>query len=339
MRIKRLARRLRSLIAPRRPAPLILAYHRIARPRVDPWRLSVSPERFRQQLRSIKASRLPMSMSEVAARIEARDLPPTAVALTFDDGYRDNLLVAKPILVEEEVPATIFLSTGAIDARCEFWWDELARLVLDRQASADCQVPLPGGPLHLRLPAVPAGWQGDDWHDGKAAASPRARAHLQLWTRLRDRSIEDRDTDLAAIRAALGDVATDESGLPVTTRQVQELAVPGLVEIGAHGVAHLPLTTVAPDRRRTEIFGSKLRCEQLLGHPVSGFTYPHGDTDEETRAMVREAGFAYACTTDPSAIEQDRVDLYALPRVQALDWSADQIMAAFARHGTKRHGR
>ena len=156
MRIKRLARRLRSLIAPRRPAPLILAYHRIARPRVDPWRLSVSPERFREQLRSIKASRLPMSMSEVAARIEARDLPPTAVALTFDDGYRDNLLVAKPILVEEEVPATIFLSTGAIDARCEFWWDELARLVLDRQASADCQVPLPGGPLHLRLPAVPA---------------------------------------------------------------------------------------------------------------------------------------------------------------------------------------
>jgi peptidoglycan/xylan/chitin deacetylase (PgdA/CDA1 family) len=119
---------------------------------------------------------------------------------------------------------------------------------------------------------------------------------------------------------------------------VQELAVPGLVEIGAHGVAHLPLTTVAPDRRRTEILGSKLRCEQLLGHPVSGFTYPHGDTDEETRAMVREAGFAYACTTDPSGIEQDRVDLYALPRVQALDWSADQIMAAFARHGTKCHG-
>ena len=50
--------------------------------------------------------------------------------MTFDDGYLDNLTNAKPILEEHDVPATIFVCSGAVGRRQEFWWDQLERALL-----------------------------------------------------------------------------------------------------------------------------------------------------------------------------------------------------------------
>src|SRR4051812_35493116 len=97
-----------------RHAPVILMCHRIAEPAWDPWALSIAPARFDEQLRRLTAERIPLSMTELVARLEAGTLPSRAVALTFDDGYVDNLRAAKPILEEHRVPATVFLTTGYV---------------------------------------------------------------------------------------------------------------------------------------------------------------------------------------------------------------------------------
>ena len=59
----------------------------------------------------------------------------TPIAVTFDDGYRDNLLTATPILERYATPATVFVTTAMIDCECEPWWDELGALCV-RQPDA-----------------------------------------------------------------------------------------------------------------------------------------------------------------------------------------------------------
>ena len=60
------------------------------------------------------------------------DLPENAIAVTFDDGYRDNYLNAFPILKRYSVPATIFLATGVIGSERSLWHDEIFGLLSDR---------------------------------------------------------------------------------------------------------------------------------------------------------------------------------------------------------------
>ena len=52
------------------------------------------------------------------------------MAITFDDGYADNLYFAKPILERHSMPATVFITGLNIGSSSEFWWDELERILL-----------------------------------------------------------------------------------------------------------------------------------------------------------------------------------------------------------------
>jgi peptidoglycan/xylan/chitin deacetylase (PgdA/CDA1 family) len=321
--------RLHRRLASARPAPVILAYHRIAAPSVDPWRLAVSPTQFRTHLAFLKRHRRPMAMSEFISRLNARDLPSDAVALTFDDGYRDNLINAKPLLLEYAVPASIFLATGYIGKRQEFWWDELARLTLGRREGMKSQIPL-GNDL-IEVVFAPMGTDGpavDSWQDGDPIESARARAYFELWSKLRDLDWASRETSLAAIRKALDTSTADDESGPVCASDIAELAVANLIEIGAHSVTHPRLTKLSPDEQRHEIRESKQMCERLSGQPVLGFTYPHGDLDHVTQNLVRDAGFHWACTTHSAFVDIDRYDLFAMPRVQAINNMDMQVMLA-----------
>src|SRR6185437_3528364 len=111
-------------------APTILMYHRVADVAVDPWRLAVSPGWFERQMADLARHRSPMPVGELVDRLRRGTAPKDAVAVTFDDGYVDNLVYAKPILAEYGIPATLFLPTGSVGQPEEFWWDELAKLTL-----------------------------------------------------------------------------------------------------------------------------------------------------------------------------------------------------------------
>ena len=96
MRIRPALQALIGKLQPRRPRPVILMYHRIAEALIDPWDLAVSPDRFAEQLDCLRRSRHPLRLSEFIARLRDGTLPDDAVAVTFDDGYADNFLAAKP---------------------------------------------------------------------------------------------------------------------------------------------------------------------------------------------------------------------------------------------------
>lgn len=103
------------------PPLVILLYHRVCNLSDDPFQLAVSPENFSAQLRYLKEN---WRLIRLADAFQQRDEP--AVAITFDDGYADNLLYALPILEACGVPATFFITTGYLDTDDGYWWDELA---------------------------------------------------------------------------------------------------------------------------------------------------------------------------------------------------------------------
>jgi peptidoglycan/xylan/chitin deacetylase (PgdA/CDA1 family) len=286
-------------------------YHRVAFVRNDPWGLAVHPERFEEQIAYAKQHRSPMSVDEFVERLRSKTLPANAVALTFDDGYCDNLVNAKPVLARNGIPATLFLATGFINQDTPFWWDELATMILaSTQAVHEQHV--------LTDEAVSLDWGEPDhsdtteWRAWNEPRTPRQRAYLAIWRRLRLATAEQRDLAMNTLRQSFG-TATDSLGRPLNSNEIRTLLRDGLVQLGAHTVTHPALASLDRLECRREIVESRNRCRELAAKSVNGFAYPYGDMSVEVQRDVASLGFSWACSTEGSFAEQPNI--YALPRI------------------------
>src|SRR5689334_22252023 len=107
-------------------APAILLYHRVTNLETDPQLLAVTPENFAAHVEILRELTLPMRLPELVADVRAgKPLARSAVAVTFDDGYADNLDHAAPLLRDRQIPATVFVATAGLNNAAEFFWDDL----------------------------------------------------------------------------------------------------------------------------------------------------------------------------------------------------------------------
>jgi peptidoglycan/xylan/chitin deacetylase (PgdA/CDA1 family) len=323
--MRALTRKLRRTLGGSRSKPAILMYHRIATPPIDPWGLAVRPDRFAQHLSVLRQSRRPLPMSELVARLERGTLEDDAVAITFDDGYVDNFNEARPRLASEDMPATLFLTTAFVGASHEYWWDELARGILLGTTAVTEDIRIGDAIVPLALRAEDE--CDPDWRAWQPPQTNRQRAYLTVWQHLRTAAVDDRERVMRQLRALLQIPPAAPGDLPMTASQVATLAASPLFEIGAHTATHPVLPALTPDARRHEIAAGRDACERLAGHRTTGFAYPHGSLDEDSKAAVRECGFAWACSTKSRAVSALDADPYALPRLAVQDWDA----AAFTR--------
>ena len=317
--------RLRTRLRPSSPQPIILMYHRIARPAVDPWGLAVRPEHFEDQLSVLERTRRPFSMSEFVHRLERGTLRPDAVAVTFDDGYRDNLRAAQPRLAARGIPACLFVTTGAVGQGREFWWDELARGILLGTAAVEAELLINGRPYSLSLPEDQRGGTAGTWRAWEEPTRPREAAYLELWSRLRAAAADERRRVLDELHVVLRLGGPDEDDLPMTAPELEQLCAGGLFEIGGHTVTHPALPLLDPAGRRREILEGKLACERLSGRTAAGFAYPHGAFDADSRAAVQESGFDWACSTESRVVSPRQYDRFTLPRVAVPDVDGDEL--------------
>jgi peptidoglycan/xylan/chitin deacetylase (PgdA/CDA1 family) len=302
-------------------------YHRIAASDVDPWGLLVSPERFAAHVQALRAHRTVLSMDVFVARLRSRDLPHDAIALTFDDGYSDNLCQAKPILEAAGVPATVFLTTGRIGTGREFWWDELARMVLARPAPVSGNVMVDANDLQIDLPPIDLGMEPRvSWRAWDRAVTAREETYQRLWQALQGCAPGGREPAMAQLRGLFGAISPNPKDLPMCAADIRKL-VSNRISIGAHGCTHQLLTSLPPAARIEEIQRSKVEAEALSGLPVTGFTYPHGDRDAETIDMVRQAGYRWACSTCEATVDPLCANLHDLPRLAVGDWRANRLLA------------
>jgi peptidoglycan/xylan/chitin deacetylase (PgdA/CDA1 family) len=286
----------------------ILLYHRVTELAADPQLLSVAPSRFAEQLEVLRRDASPLPLSELTSIMrDGRQLPRRAVAVTFDDGYADNYLEAKPLLERYDIPATVFVTSGQVGSPQEFWWDDLERLLLTG----------PDGANH-------AGWHIERPDD----PTSQHERYRRLSEELRNAVDTVRQATLHRLAEQTGKGFQGRaSHRAMTESEVLDLARSGLIEVGAHTVTHPVLSRADPLTQRNQIAGSKSDLERILGKPVSSFAYPYGGRQHYTREtveIVRSLGFSRACSNFPGPVWR-RTDTFQLPRMLIRNWGGDEF--------------
>ena len=265
--------------ARRQPAFPILTYHRVNDDR-DPFFPSVPTAVFERHVAYLARTHRVLTVEELVERSGRGEVPRHALAITFDDGYRDNLTHAAPILARYGLPATIFLATGFIGTAEVPWFDRLAMAFKTAKLSS---VGAPWGE-QVNL--------GDD--QARLQALERTLGYLK--------GLRDGERRRQVDRLLHSLAGTDQSwfkDLMLGWDDVHALAGLGF-SIGAHTVSHPILSRVSRKQARAEIEGSRAMIESACGVAPQAFAYPNGRPDDYTatvRDLVQEVGFACAVTT------------------------------------------
>ena len=323
-------------IRPGRAKAVILMYHRIGDPGCDPWGLAVRPERFAEHLDVLRRNARPMGLRRLTEELRDGTLNPGAVAVTFDDGYANNLYLAKPLLERHEVPATVFVTSGMVGRDREFWWDELEAILLaPRKLPQALRLEIEGQTHEwARIEDAPNSTQPSRSEEagGRWEGQPGSRDgfYFSVWEKLKPLSPSAREKALDDIRAWAGSFhSLRDSHRPLSRDELRALDG-GAVEVGAHTVSHPSLTKHPLDVQKQEIRDSKRWLDDFLGRSVRAFAYPYGDYSRATAAVVEQAGFDLACTTQASAVFSGN-NSYELPRIAINDWDGPEFACCLAK--------
>ena len=292
---------------------VILGYHRVTEATWDPYGNNVSPAHFAQHLEAIRRYGNPLPLQDLVASLERGEVPDRAVVVTLDDGYVDNLTVARPLLRQWQMPATVFAVSGNFGR--EFWWDELSRrFAPPNPLPLRISIKNPDGDVHFPLP------QGD-------ARKDRLQALQQLHEIL---FIGPRETIRKVLEQLRPSVPTRSHDEPwhrcMTEEELRELASDDLIEIGAHTESHRPMAYLNQAEQRMEVTQCKAVLERVLERPVPSFSYPHGSYMASLNGLVKTAGHSSSCAAHSNVVRR-KTDLYNLPRF----WAADSDGSKFSR--------
>lgn len=266
----------------------VLLYHRVADTDGDPLGLTVAPAHFAEQLDAL-GDRL-----TTLDAIVAGDHPDGAVAVTFDDGYADNLTHAAPAL--DGRPATLFVTTGWIGGDRPFWWDVVA-------ASGDL--------LTLGDRAWPPG-------------SPTARGFAHAF--LQPRAPEE----IARLTAGL---EGQPDGRPMTVAELQDAARAfdlGAHTVTHRSLAWADPETQRDELTRSADALARWtgRQPRTCSYP---FGVPGADVDRTTQRVAREAGFTAGLLNHPGVVTR-ATDRFALPRLVVPDVGGGDFAAWLDAH-------
>jgi peptidoglycan/xylan/chitin deacetylase (PgdA/CDA1 family) len=282
---------LRALFRGSRSGVPVLMFHNVGHPSATdylPGHMKISEARFERLLKFLRrAGYSTMTLGQMAAELSEGRVPENTVVLTFDDGYRDNHDLLLPLLQKYEATATVFVQTGPMAGRLN--WLHHYFWVLDKE-----------GPKRL---GELLGERLDKQHLREelcGLTSEPVAAEYQLKRLLKyEVAAEDRDRILAAVFTELGgDDASLAKAVYLGPDECRVLDQAG-VEIGAHTVNHLILSSLDETKQRKEIEGSLRALETWLGHEVTSFAYPYGrtwDYDQHTQEILTELGFRCAIT-------------------------------------------
>jgi len=264
--------------------------------------LEITPDFLDRTLGLIRAEGYDIvSVDEAVTRLNDPKPGRFFVALTFDDGYRDNVDHAWPVLAKHQAPWILYVVRGLAERTARLWWLELEEAI---RALPRISLSLPDGPFEARA----------------ETDAEKQAAFERLYWRLRKGS---EATLLATISDLVAQAGIDPVALVerecLPTETLRSLAGAPGVTLGAHTLSHPMLAERSPETAMHEIVASRSWLKEEVGVEARHLAYPYGDPGSagpREFAMAKEAGFASAVTTRPGHVFAVHAEYpHALPRV------------------------
>jgi peptidoglycan/xylan/chitin deacetylase (PgdA/CDA1 family) len=289
-----------------RGSGVILTFHRVRPRRLEcfaPNRfLEVTPDFLDRVITLLDQDGFDVvPLDEVPARLETNRKPRPFAAITFDDGYRDNLQYAWPILKRHGVPWAIFIVPAFLDRSGRLWWLELEEAI-----------------ARLNVVAVTIGKTKFVFDTRSLQQKHAAYQHLCRCLKARP------EEELLAVTAQLAslidlDFCRFVGEQCASWDEILALAQDPNVTIGSHTMSHPILYRHDSTFAAREIEESKTIIESQLGRSVRHLAFPFGDrgsVGQREFFLARDAGYLTAVTTRPGHLwTRHARQLTALPRV------------------------
>jgi len=305
-------------------------YHRIADLPADPWQLAVSPMNFEQHLQVLQEKYKLISSADLLTQLSRKAIESNTVCITFDDGYSDNFLAAKPLLEKYESPATFFISTQYVEQQKSFWWDELERIILNsKRLPSILSITIAKELFIFQL-------ENDDvltdelrekqkaWVWTEKPPTRRCELYLALHRRLKPLPYNELQSIIREIKSWSEYDKIFKEDLPMTNQQLKDIAIKSLFDVGLHTARHSAL----PFHNREMQFKEIADNEQSLKDNCENFTrllaYPFGAYNEATISVVKEQKLNAAFTTIENPITNGS-DQYQLGRFQVKNWDGKEF--------------
>ena len=236
-----------------------------------------------------------VSLEECLERVSRDDRSHRYAVLTFDDGYRDNVSVAIPILERHNAPFLMYVPTGAPTRTLQAWWLGLRELIRSRDDvtvdAMDTRFHCPDFQGKVSALARATQWVHEDYRRAAMLAPTFRKAGVSL--------------------SALNDAYfLDE-------REIQVLSHHPLVSIGGHTTSHPALKTLDSASARAEMADNRNYLQNLTQSPVRHFAYPYGDLNAcgpREEHLASDVGFSTAVTARPGQLGAPHLNHFALPR-------------------------
>ncbi|WP_406814335.1 polysaccharide deacetylase family protein [Mycobacterium sp. M23085] len=256
---------------------------------------------YRRQLEYVAEHFNVLPLEVALANLAAGTLPPRALAITFDDGTRNLLTHALPVLRDLNLPAAVFLATGPIGTAETLWPDRLWLAIARSNAT------------EIDLSALGLGSRSLD------GSTSRGRVYVAAVEALKNVADAERIAVLDDILGALGQRGDGDAGpfRMLTWDEARELAGDPLMTLYPHTVTHPILARCGDDKVEREIADSCAALEREIGRTPTVFAYPNGrpqDFDSRAKDALRRRGVRWALSTAPGFADR-RCDPLALPRL------------------------
>ena len=263
-------------------------------------------DKFKKHLAYLKRNYNIIALDEFVSGIRSgKKPPPCSIIITIDDGYKSNYSIAFPILMEFNVPASIFLTTNFIGEKVPLWSDRIEYAVNNTDLK-NVEIEIDGEKLRF------------DLNDRNA----RIVCDSGIKSRLKKIQQETRDKFVQEIEKMFHvklffDKNTPEIYLPLEWDEISEMRKSGLISFGSHTHSHYILPRCNPETIKNELLQSKKLIEGKTGVPCTLFCYPNGnpgDFNESIGKMLKELGYSCALTT-VSGFNDMKTNPYELMRI------------------------
>jgi peptidoglycan/xylan/chitin deacetylase (PgdA/CDA1 family) len=302
----------------------ILRYHSVSDYRDQNFRyltpsVAVSPAVFESHIAFLSTNYQIISLDDVCAWISgAISFTRPAVAITFDDGYRDNYRYAYPILKKYGATATFYVVTDAIGNAYPLWTSALRDLVYRT------------GQRHVTLYSIAS---------QRIDLSDKAAKKQTIQTIGRIMRCADKKTRDVIVREMRDKLISEKDGfldeVMMSWDELREMKRGGMC-IGSHTMSHPLLPAISQQEAAIEIAGSKAKIEQELDAPAVHFSYPNpGEgvhVNEPVKTLVRHAGYLTARTSSKGSVCKDS-DLLALKGISTDNSCSHPALLAWMLNG------